>query len=244
LALWWLLTHRLERFWVPILPMVALLAGIGAMQVVARGQGPVARSPSPQNTSHWPPATSHSPATVFIALLLIFNTCYTFFPNALSAPGKYSRFGFGVEAARLDPMRSASPLILHFNANPPAGKLLLIGDAEVFDYSVPVLYNTCFDDTPFDMLFFDLENETKQGNSIPSLRSSDEILRRLNEAGISFIIVNWSELARFRSPGNYGYTSDLVQLQVFDQLEKLAVLRRVSDIPSLSGQDVFIVCSP
>ena len=27
---WWLLTHRLDRFWLPILPCLAILAGVGA----------------------------------------------------------------------------------------------------------------------------------------------------------------------------------------------------------------------
>ena len=30
LGVWWLCTHRLDRFWVPVLPVAALLAGIGA----------------------------------------------------------------------------------------------------------------------------------------------------------------------------------------------------------------------
>ena len=27
---WWLLTHRLDRFWLPLLPVLAVLAGLGA----------------------------------------------------------------------------------------------------------------------------------------------------------------------------------------------------------------------
>jgi len=30
IAAWWLLTHRIDRFWIPVLPVVALLAGAGA----------------------------------------------------------------------------------------------------------------------------------------------------------------------------------------------------------------------
>ncbi len=33
---WWLFTHRIDRFWVPVLPVVALLAGIGATWSTAR----------------------------------------------------------------------------------------------------------------------------------------------------------------------------------------------------------------
>ena len=30
IAVWWLLTHRIDRFWIPVLPVLALLAGAGA----------------------------------------------------------------------------------------------------------------------------------------------------------------------------------------------------------------------
>ncbi|MCL2119027.1 MAG: glycosyltransferase family 39 protein [Planctomycetaceae bacterium] len=234
LALWWLLTHRLERFWVPLLPIVALLAGVGAgFRLQTSGFREECHPPSSLTPR---PSPLVPRTTIFIALLLTFNTCYTFFPNALSVPGKYSRFGFGVEAARHDPMRVASPVILHFNANPPVGKLLLVGDAEVFDYNVPVLYNTCFDDTPFDAMFFDVNAAP------PMLRSPDETRQHLHEAGVSHVIVNWSELARFRSTGNYGYTSNLVQPEVFDRLTQLGVLRQMPDIPTLPGQVVYTVC--
>ncbi|MCA9118205.1 MAG: hypothetical protein KDA79_24200, partial [Planctomycetaceae bacterium] len=33
---WWLLTHRLDRFWIPMIPVAALLAGIGAMSFRGR----------------------------------------------------------------------------------------------------------------------------------------------------------------------------------------------------------------
>jgi len=231
--MWWLLTHRLERFWVPILPLVAVLAGIGAMfRARTTEDGGLGETALPLRT--W---------SIFLCALLVFNTAYTFFPNAVSAPGKYSRFGMGIEAARVDPNR-VMPLVLYFNANPPSGKLLLVGDAEVFDYNVPILYNTCFDDTSFDALFFDLESR----NDPPPLRSPDDMQHRLNEAGISHIVVNWAEIARFRSKGNYGYTSDLVQPDVFAQLVQLGILRPVlralespNGIPTLPEQFVFEV---
>ncbi len=36
---WWFFTHRIERFWVPVLPIVALLAGMGATWTGARMAG-------------------------------------------------------------------------------------------------------------------------------------------------------------------------------------------------------------
>ena len=34
---WWLLTHRLDRFWLPLLPSLAILAGLGADWARDRG---------------------------------------------------------------------------------------------------------------------------------------------------------------------------------------------------------------
>ena len=34
---WWLLTHRLDRFWLPLLPPLAVLAGLGADWIRNRG---------------------------------------------------------------------------------------------------------------------------------------------------------------------------------------------------------------
>ena len=36
-ATWWLLTHRLDRFWLPLLPPLAVLAGLGADWARNRG---------------------------------------------------------------------------------------------------------------------------------------------------------------------------------------------------------------
>jgi len=215
LICWWFQTHRLDRFWVPLLPVLVLFAGLGATIRTDR---------------IW---------TIFITIILIFNTFYTFFPNSISAPGKYSRFGFGVEAARLDPER-VKPFVLYFNAHPPTGKLLLIGDADVFDYDIPVLYNTCFDNTVFDEIVTEIIHNPKNGTYQTVMRSPEEMRRQLHERGISTVLVNWSEIERFRSSGNYGYTSNLVQPELFGQLVRDGVLKRQNEI-STDLQQVFVV---
>jgi hypothetical protein len=79
---------------------------------------------------------------------------------------------------------------------PPGQKVLLVGDAEPFDLQMPAIYNTCFDDCQFARLF--------EG------RTRDERLAALQAEGISHVFFSWAHLARYRSPGNYGYTSDYV----------------------------------
>lgn len=76
----------------------------------------------------------------------------------------------------------------------PGEKVLLVGDVEPFDLEIPAVYNTCFDDCQFTRIFKD--------------RSRAERLATLREEKIAYVFCSWSHLARFRSPGNYGYTSE------------------------------------
>jgi hypothetical protein len=81
------------------------------------------------------------------------------------------------------------------NQNAKAGeKVMLLGDAEPFDLELPAVYNTCFDDCQFTRIFKD--------------RTREERLAALRAENIAYVFCSWSHLARYRSPGNYGYTSD------------------------------------
>jgi hypothetical protein len=87
----------------------------------------------------------------------------------------------------------------------PGEKVLLLGDAEPFDLELPAIYNTCFDDCQFTRVF--------KG------RSRAERLAALREEKIAYAFCSWAHLARYRSPGNYGYTSDYPTLElVHDEL--------------------------
>jgi hypothetical protein len=84
-------------------------------------------------------------------------------------------------------------------------RVLLLGDAEPFDLEIPAVYNTCFDDCQFTRIFKD--------------HTRDERLAILRAENIAYVFCSWSHLARYRSPGNYGYTSDYPTPQlVHDEL--------------------------
>jgi hypothetical protein len=73
-------------------------------------------------------------------------------------------------------------------------KVLLLGDAEPFDLELPAVYNTCFDDCQFTRVF---KGQTRE-----------QRLATLRDEKIAYVFCSWAHLARYRSPGNYGYTSD------------------------------------
>jgi len=193
LAVWWLATHRVDRFWVPLLPVVALLAGIGAV-------GPAGRV--------WRPAA--------VLLLLVGLAANLLF---LLSAGVYDhRYLVSLEHLRLDVPAAVGgfsrvhPAHRYLNGRAVAGdRALLVGDAQPFDLEVPALYNTCFDECLFESLMKD--------------RTADQRRQALLERRISYILVNWSEIDRYRSPGNYGFsdyvTKSLVRAELVREQQLL-----------------------
>ena len=91
-----------------------------------------------------------------------------------------------------------------------------MGDAEVFDLRMPVLYNTVFDPDRFEALM--------------AGRPADEQRGALAALGVTHVAVAWNEIARYRSPGNYGFT-DYIRPPLFDELAQAQVLDRPLSLP-------------
>ena len=200
IATWWLLTHRIDRFWLPALPLVALLAGAGACW---------------SRDLIW--------RRVLIGLL-IFGTVANFLV-VTSVAGGYNRYFVSLARLRDDPDR-VDPWHRYFNIHARGGRVLMVGDAEVFDLEVPVLYSTCFDDSAFERFV--------KG------RTPEEIRAAMAREGISHVYVHWGEIHRYRSPGNYGFT-DFVEPAVFDRLVRQRVLEPLPEIQGHPGRGYRVV---
>jgi 4-amino-4-deoxy-L-arabinose transferase-like glycosyltransferase len=209
IAAWWLLTHRIDRFWIPALPLIALLGGAGACW---------SRQP------WW--------RRLLIAMLLA-----GLGANLVVAASRYRAYFYNPFFVRLERLRRdigqddrpgrVDPWHRYLNTNVGKGRVLMVGDAQVFDLEVPVLYNTCFDDCLFEQLVKDRNTE--------GIRSAEEIRRALAEENISYVYVHWGEIWRYRSPGNYGFT-DFVQQAVFEDLVEQRVLEPLPDIEGHPGR--------
>ncbi|MEN6459137.1 MAG: hypothetical protein ABFC63_09415 [Thermoguttaceae bacterium] len=191
IAVWWLLTHRIDRFWLPTLPLLALLAGIGVCWTTERW---------------W---------RVTVRGLLLATLAANFL---LAAAGPGNAWFVPLTALRADPHWVPDPWHRYFNRHATDGCVLTVGDAAVFDLRPPVIYSTCFDDCPFEQLVHD--------------KSAAEIRQAFAARRIAYVYVNWAEIARYRSPGNYGFTP-FVQPSVFDRLVRLGIL---APLPPLEGQ--------
>ncbi len=190
---WWLLTHRIDRFWIPALPIVALLAGLGATWTSA---------------ALW--------RRILVPLLVLgLGVCFLL---DTSGPGGYNRYFVSYQRLRSDTER-VDPWHVYLSAHVPAGHVaLLVGDAQAFDLAVPVIYNTVFDDCIFE--------QAANG------RSPEQVHRWFVDHRVSHIYVHWGEIARYRGPGNYGFT-DFVQPQRFQTLVQHGVL--APPAPAIKG---------
>jgi hypothetical protein len=194
--IWWLTTHRVDRFLVPVLPWAVWLAGIGFVW------------------STWRPW--RMVATTILLCGVMFNLFYVL------SSGQYdSRLLVSLADLRRDePTEPGGPsrvAAAHRYLNDRAaevGQVLLVGDAQPFDLEVPVHYSTCFDQCLFERWM--------RGRSLAQRR---DILRENN---ISHIYFDWSEIARYRSPGNYGFTDWVTRELVWSELvQDQRLLRRI-----------------
>jgi 4-amino-4-deoxy-L-arabinose transferase-like glycosyltransferase len=182
---WWLLTHRLDRFWLPLLPALAVLAGLGA-----------------DWTRNW--AWSILLGLMF-ALATVLN--FTVISTALTGLNEWTG-DLRVLRTRVPSM--TNPALAWLDTHlPPHAKVLLVGQAAVFHMNHPVVYNTVFNRETFETLAHG--------------RTPAEVARALHERGISHVYVDWFEIDRYRSPGNYGFTP-FVTPKVFSELVAAGVL--------------------
>jgi hypothetical protein len=192
-AAWWLCTHRIDRFWIPALPVVALLAGFGAT---------------------W--SASVAWRRVLLATLVCGLAVNWLF--VISGPGGYNAYFARLEQLRYDTARADAWHVYLNRKVPPGYKVLTVGDARVFDLEMPVLYNTVFDDSVFESIYNDQHGDAEKIHF--------ELVRRR----ISHVYVHWSEIRRYRSPGNYGFPLR-IKHRLFEELVAAGVFEPPLESP-------------
>ena len=125
ILVWWLFTHRIDRFWID--PSLRLMAGVGG---------------------GW---TSHRVWRMVLVGWLVAALAVNFLVASSGGPGRSNRYFVSLERLRDDPHRVSylASLLQHACSRRPglAGRR-----REVFDLQMPIFYNTCFDDSLFEQL--------------------------------------------------------------------------------------------
>jgi hypothetical protein len=205
---WWALTHRIDRFWVPLLPVACVLAGAGATWAEDLPQRLANRDDGVAFRQWWRFA-----AGGLVLLAILFNFGFDTMPLVS---------GNALYLADLKTVEKivATPNLAVLNEQLPAGsKVLLVGEAEIFDARFPVIYNTVFDQNIFEEW-----TAERQGVDRPEtwpLRPAAGIRRTFAEHGVTHVFVNWREILRYRT--TYGYTAFVTPAR-FESLRNAGVL--------------------
>jgi hypothetical protein len=187
---WWALTHRIDRFWIPVIPLLSLAAASSWLLSESR---------------LW-----RSFIGTVIAVVTVFNIHFCELPALM---------GFHAGLMDLDAAHDVTiraDIQMLNESLPDNAKVLMVGDAEVFDATFPLIYNTVFDDCLFEQMTShpdDAGLPIRQRRLLPAA----EIRSVFKTAGITHVLVHWGEILRYRIPGSYDYT-DFVQPARFQSL--------------------------
>ena len=206
---WWALTHQIDRFWIPMLPVVTLLAGAGLGKLIGHQESEAVNgsaSPLPLTI-----ATS-----IVIAATALFNLA--FITTRLCG---YNAFLIDLDTARKD--ATTPSIALLENQLPSDAHVLFVGEAQVFDATFDYTYNTVFDESFFELWTAELNPSIPADQQ--SLLPFEMIQENFEDRGITHVFVNWSEVLRYRQ--TYGYT-DYVSPERFRQLVAADVLSPVT----------------
>ena len=190
-ATWWLLTHRVDRFWIPMLPALAILAGLGA---------------------DW---SRNRAWTALLGFVLTVGVASNLAFVSTDLAGS-TRWTDDLDTLRDEvPAFANPPMAALDDALPEGAKVLMIGQAGAFSMRHEVAYNTVFDRETIATIALGPEPGT--------LRDAAAIRREFHRRRITHVYVDWSEIQRYRQPGNYGY-DDFVTPALFESLVANGVL--------------------
>lgn len=180
LLAWYLLTHRIDRFWVPVIPVLAVFSGIGLAEILR---------PSDELI----PWRLRPVVTMLLVGTLVFQFGFIVTPLA-----GYNAYLIDYAVAREQTKTPAVAIIESLKLDPQA-KVLFVGEAQLFDAPFGYAYNTVFDEN-----LLELWTANRRPDGTWELRDDRAIRDTFEAAGITHVLVNWNEILRYRT--TYGYT--------------------------------------
>jgi len=226
LAAWYLLTHRIDRFWVPMNSVMSVLAACGLAAMLGLQNIPVSTEPkAPAKRKAAKPVTPHSSQRIPISIPAIAVTGLTGFAllyNFAFATTPLCGFnGYLLsEAEARRQVQTASVRVIDSLQLPAGSKILFVGEAALFDSRLPYAYSTVFDNNLLEEWTSEREPDGHW-----KLLPTATILQKLHEEGITHVLVDWNEILRYRT--TYGFT-DFVTPERLQELVAAQVLRPIT----------------
>lgn len=227
LAAWFFLTHRIDRFWVPVNPVMSILAGSGLASILSVGESQVSPDASAKSRKHSTrrvlhfdlgPLLRRGLVLALVAFAIFYN--FGFITTGLCG---YNAYLVDYAAAR---RLTRTPSIAYIDSLhlPENSKVLFVGEAQVFDADFAYAYNTVFDQNLFEEW-----TATRIGQEEWELLPVEQIRLNLRNHGITHLCLNWDEIQRYRE--TYGFTSYVTPERI-QQLVELGVLSPVAPFHS------------
>ena len=205
LGTWWALTHRIDRFWVPVVPVLAVLAGLS-----------------------WT-LSRHVAWRIFLAATMVVVCTFNYGFARLPFVGFH---GGLVEMSELKKMPIRQDILKLNKTLPSDARVLMVGEAEVFDVEFDLIYNTVFDENIFQQL---TSADTLLPDESQPMKKAADIADALHERKITHLYVNWSEILRYRQ--TYGYTK-YVTPKKFRNLQEAGILGAAQILSAVAVEDL------
>jgi hypothetical protein len=200
---WALLTHRIERFFIPVLPSIALLLGC-SLGNIGRMKGGFLLTEmlfeKVRRLSRW-----FIVVVIGINLISILSFWATLEPLGIL-------FGKQTASDYLTQHLSAYPMYKAINKLPRESKILFIGDAQTFYIERDVLSTSVFNRNIIERI-------------VAESNTAEQVMKKIKNYGITHIYINFSEINRLAR--GYGFLQDfnlgLFQSFVEEHLEPVFV---------------------
>ncbi|MDO4586803.1 MAG: hypothetical protein Q4C95_05830 [Planctomycetia bacterium] len=222
LLIWFFMTHRLTRFLVPVFPILAILFGIGCcvLFVISRKRLiSISFACLLVLGFHW---TS-------IWEFLLISDCLTPYSTILNDPLRshswmiwFNQHPELFGQTKRQNIQNNNQFIINELNDLTTSRLLLVYEANAFAYRVPILYNTCWDETVFPV-DFECRKLIRSGKDLSPI-DIGSIFDNLKQKNIDYILVHFGERNRFLSEGNYGVCNPEIDQLFFDRLIQLGIL--------------------
>ncbi|MCA9061463.1 MAG: glycosyltransferase family 39 protein, partial [Planctomycetaceae bacterium] len=186
---WWALTHRIDRFWIPVIPVLSLSAATALLM---------------SRSGWW--------RSLVLACVVV-STFFHCYENSTYIVGYHA----GLQDLTKARQAVIPSHLQHLNRTlADDSVVLMVGEAQVFDATFAHYYHTVFDDCLLEEWITSPDDRDRPVRE-RRMRSPEEVRQILEDHGVTHVVVNWNEILRYRQ--TYGYTDFVQPIRFADLVD-------------------------